>query len=62
MYLLQLILLPQKPGMRITHIISFLSYGNRDFSLYMENKIWLATNQICGREEHFITDLHCIQK
>lgn len=36
--------------------------GNRDFALYMGNKIWLTTNKICGGEEYFITDLHCIQK
>lgn len=24
--------------------------GNRDFALYMGNKIWLTTNKICGGE------------
>lgn len=52
---------PEKLGIRITHITSFLSCSNRDFILYMGNKNWLAINQIHGRE-HFLTESHCIQK
>lgn len=54
-------IIPEVRNENCTYYGLFVLWQQRFYSVH-GNKIWLALSQICGREEHFLTELHCLQK